>query len=80
MRATLVSGPDLAASQASAAAQVGPLPADVLAVVLDKARAADVAPVEWLTRAIRAHAQAPATAAERQRAYRARKAQQPKEM
>jgi hypothetical protein len=54
------------------AAAVGPLPADVVALALEHAGRAGLAPAEWLGRAARAYARVPASAAERKRASRAR--------
>lgn len=57
-------------------ASAGPLvlPADLLALVTEHAGRTGMQPVDWLARAIRAHAKVPATAAERKRASRARHA------
>jgi len=71
----LVAGAVLVSEQAAGAASLGPLPADVVALVREHAGRAGLAPAEWLARAARAYAKVPATAAERMRASRARKAE-----
>lgn len=69
----MVSGEVLASEQAEDAASLGPLPAAELALVREHAGRAELAPAEWIARAIRAYAQVPASAAQRQRAARERK-------
>ncbi len=72
--AGLVDGAALATAQAGDAGSIGALPAAVVALVLDHAGRAGLAPAEWVARAVRAYAKVPATSAERMRASRARKA------
>lgn len=63
----------LATAHAGLAVSVGGLSAAVEALVLDHAGRAGLTPAEWVARAVRAYAKAPATAAERMRASRERK-------
>lgn len=70
--AGLVDGAGLAMAQAGDAGSIGALQAEVVALVLDHAGRAGLAPDEWVARAVRAYAKVPATSAERMRASRAR--------
>lgn len=68
-----VDGAALADAQAGDTATLGRLPADAIATALDRAGASGMQPAEWVARAIRAYANAAATAAYRKRVSRERK-------